>query len=68
MITMNGKDGRKSIQYAFSNVIHECDGNMYIPEMPTIICNNKKDAERIQEDVAALITYITNKILNKGEN
>ena len=67
MITINGKDGKKILQYACSNVIYECDRNIYIPEMPTVICSNKKDAERIQADIAELITYLSKEILNKGD-
>lgn len=55
----------KTIHFAFSNTIHEIDRNNYVAEMPLVICSNRKDAERIQEDVGAFISELSKKLLNK---
>ena len=62
MTTIRGDNGKK-IEFAFSNVIHECERDMYIIEMPTVICNNRKDAELIQEEVGAFISELSKTIL-----
>jgi hypothetical protein len=64
MTTIHGEMG-KTIQFAFSNVIHECNRHSYIVELPTVICSNKKDAERIQEDVGAFISALSKKLIEE---
>ena len=62
MTTIRGDNGKK-IEFAFSNVVHECERDMYIIEMPTVICNNRKDAELIQEEVGAFVSELSKTIL-----
>ena len=64
MTTLKGNNG-KTIQFAFSNTIHEVERNMYIAELPLVICDNRKDAERIQEDVGTFISELSKKLLKK---
>ena len=62
MTTLQGDNGKR-IKFAFSNRIHECERNMYIIEMPIIICNNRKDAELIQEEVGTFVSELSKTIL-----
>lgn len=62
MITINGENG-KIIRIAASNVIHEVNREVYIPELPTIVCNSKKDAELIQADTITFINQLSRKLL-----
>ena len=60
-------DNNKKIGFAFSNTIHECDTNMYLIDMPIVICNNRKDAELIQEEVSTFVSELSKAILVKDE-
>ena len=51
------------IQYATSDVIHECNDNTYIIEMPVIICDNKKDAEYIQSEIGSLVGELSRNLI-----
>jgi hypothetical protein len=62
MTTLYG-DNNKKIQFSISNTIHECDSDMYTIESPTIVCNNKKDAERIQNELGSFVSKLSRTIL-----
>lgn len=66
MIAIQGDNGKK-IQFTLSDVIHEYEENVYIIEMPIVICNNKKDAELIQEEVGTFVAEVSKAILKKEE-
>ena len=61
MTTLQGNG--KIIQFSFNNVIHECVNNSYVVELPFVVCSNKKDAERIQQDVGTYISKLSKKLL-----
>lgn len=63
MTTLLG-DNNKRIQFSFSNVIHECDRNTYIVEMPTLVCSSRKDAEIMQREISAFVNELSRAILN----
>ena len=46
MVTLRG-EGYKKIEYTLNDMIHECDKEMYMVEMPLLICNSKKDMDLI---------------------
>lgn len=62
MTTLNGDNGKK-IGFSFSNAIHEFNERTYVIEMPTIICNNRKDAELIQEEVGTFVSELSKNLL-----
>ena len=64
MITMRGDNGR-TIQFALNEEILEYENNVYMIEMPVVICNNKKDAELIQEEVGTFVSELSKTILKK---
>ena len=61
MITLRGETG-KTIQYSTGKVIYECANDSYIVEMPIVVCDNKKDAERIQKEISALIANLSKEL------
>lgn len=61
MTTLEGAG--RMIQYSTSNVIHECNDNTYIIEMPVIICDNKKDAEYIQSEIGSLVGELSRNLI-----
>lgn len=63
MTTLRGYNGKK-IEYILNDVIHECERDMYIVEMPVLICNNKKDAELIQSKINAYLSELSRAVLN----
>lgn len=70
MTIMTGKE--KVIQFSHADVIQEnvenkgiCNVYTYTPELPTITCSNKQDAEYIQQKVNTLIREITHELLDK---
>lgn len=63
MIILRGDNGKK-IEYVLDNVIHECDNEMYIVEMPLVVCNNKKDAEYIQSKINTFVGELSHTVLN----
>lgn len=62
MTTLRGDNGKK-IQFAFSNVIHECERDTYIVELPTVICNSRKDAELMQEEISSFVSRLSKTII-----
>ena len=66
MIAIQGDNGKK-VQFTLSDVIHEYEDNVYIVEMPVVVCNNKKDAELIQEEVGTFVAEVSKAILVKDE-
>lgn len=66
MIAIQGDNGKK-VQFTLSDVIHEYEDNVYIIEMPVVVCNNKKDAELIQEEVGTFVAEVSKAILVKDE-
>ena len=65
MTTLKGKNG-DNMQLIFSNTIHEINRNTYMVEMPIVICDNKKNAERMQEDINLFINELSRKLLNNN--
>ena len=63
MTTLRGDNGKK-IEYALNDVIHECERDMYIVEMPVLICNNKKDAELMQSEINTYLGELSRAVLN----
>lgn len=64
MITLHGHDNN-TIQLSLTNIIHEFDNNMYLIEMPTIMCNNKRHADYIRKEVNAFVNEISKKTLEE---
>ena len=64
MTTLQGENG-KTIQFALNNTIHEIDKNLHIIEMPVVICNNRKDAEHIQQNINLFVSELSKKIIKK---
>ena len=64
-MTVLQEENGKTIRFSLNNTIHEIDKNLYIIEMPMVVCNNKKDAERIQQDVNIFISELSKKVLKK---
>ena len=65
MTTIYEESTGKTIQYSISNAIHECIDQTFIVEMPTVVCENRKDAERIQSEVGAYISELSRKIVKE---
>ena len=63
MVTLRG-EGYKKIEYALNDTIHECDGEMYIVEMPLLICNNKRNAEYMQNKINTFVGELSRTVLN----
>ena len=63
MVTLRGEDHKK-IEYALNDTIHECDREMYIVEMPLLICNSKKDAEYMQRKINTFVGELSHTVLN----
>lgn len=63
MVTLRG-EGYKKIEYALNDTIHECDKEMYMVEMPLLICNNKKDAEYMQRKINTFVGELSHTVLN----
>lgn len=61
MTTLQGNG--KMIQFAFNDVIHECSKNTYVVELPFIVCSNKKDAERIQQEIDNFVGKLGKKLI-----
>lgn len=66
MIALRGENGKK-IQFTLSDVVHKYEDDVYIIEMPMVICNNKKDAELIQEEVGIFVAELSKTLLLKNE-
>jgi hypothetical protein len=66
MIAIQGDNGKK-IQFTLSDVVHKYEDDVYIIEMPIVVCNNKKDAELIQEEVGTFVAELSKTILLKNE-
>ena len=64
MTTLTGETG-KTIQFSIGQAIYEGANNTYIAEMPIVICSNKKDAERIQEEIKTLIGNLSRELLKE---
>lgn len=64
MITLHGDTG-KTIQFSIGNAIYEGVNNTYVIEMPVVICSDKKDAKRIQEDISNLVGELSKKLLKE---
>jgi len=62
MLILRGENG-KTIHLTLNNTIHEINNDVCIIEMPVIVCNNKKDAERIQEDINLFVHDIIRNVL-----
>lgn len=62
MVTIRGNN--KKIEYALSEVIHECERDMYVIEMPLLVCNNKKDAEIMQSEINSFVSELSRAVLN----
>ncbi len=62
MVTIRGNN--KKIEYALSEVIHECERDVYVIEMPLLICNNKKDAEIMQSEINSFVSELSRAVLN----
>lgn len=68
MMILDNKD--KVIKYSLSSVIREnkyTDDKMrfaYTPELPTVICNNKQDAEYIQKEINMFVNKIIKNLMN----
>ena len=62
MITFVNDD--KKIQYSLNNIVYECNEGMYIIQMPTLACNNRKDAEFIQLNINTYISELSRAVLN----
>ena len=63
-------NGDRNIQVSLSYTLHEekeTIGRLYIPELPTIICNNRSDAENIQQQVNNFINDLAKNILKEKE-
>lgn len=65
MTTLQG-NGR-TIQFSFSNTIHECSRGIFVAELPLLVCSNKKDAEIIQQEVGTIISEVSKRILNDNK-
>lgn len=63
MVTLTGKN--KTIQFELTEDIHECSNNMFILDMPTIVCDNRKDAECIQNQLNAFVGEISRKLIKE---
>ncbi len=63
MVTLRG-EGYKKIEYALNDTIQECDREMYIVEMPLLICNSKKDAEYMQRKINTFVGELSHTVLN----
>ena len=63
MVTQRGDNGKK-IEYSLSHVVHECERDMYIVEMPILVCNNKRDAERINTTINTFLGELSRAVLN----
>lgn len=63
MVTQRGDNGKK-IEYSLSDIIHECERDMYIVEMPILVCNNKRDAERMQSEINTFLGELSRAVLN----
>lgn len=63
MVTLRG-EGYKKIEYVLNDTIHECDREMYIVEMPLLICNSKKDAEYMQRKINTFVGELSHTVLN----
>ena len=70
MTMISNKD--ESIYFSHAEAIHEnkIEKNLhttftYTPELPTIICSNKKDAEEMQQQINAFVRDFSQKLLNK---
>lgn len=71
MITLSNRN--KTIQLSISEVIHEEKKSnteyTYIPELPTIVCNNKDDVKYIQKQINAFTNNLIKDIVKeKGVN
>lgn len=62
MVTIRGNN--KKIEYALSEVIHECERDVYVIEMPLLVCNNKKDAEIMQSEINSFVSELSRAVLN----
>ena len=63
MVTLRG-EGYKKIEYTLNDMIHECDKEMYMVEMPLLICNSKKDAEYMQRKINTFVGELSHTVLN----
>lgn len=67
MVVLNNNN--KAIQFSVSNTIHEnreATGSLrftYAPELPTIKCSDKRDAEFIQQKVNTFINDLSKNLL-----
>ena len=68
MTTLNNKN--KALKFSHANGIHEnieyngmCRVYTYTPELPTITCSEKTDAEYIQQRVNSFIRELSHEIL-----
>lgn len=66
MTTLCGDNGKK-IQFSISNAIHECDRNMFIVELPTLVCNSRKDAELMQDEIGSFVSKLSKAILEDNK-
>lgn len=70
MIVLNSEN--KTIEFSYSNIIRENligEGAYRVvthtPELPTVTCSNKKDAETIQKMVNTFIHELSHELLEK---
>ncbi len=61
MVTIRGN--HKKIEYALNEVIHECERDMYIVDMPLLVCSNKKDAEIMQSEINSFVSELSRAVL-----
>lgn len=64
MTTLYNKKKTKNIQFALQDAIYECAKNVYIIEMPTLVCSNKKDAEIMQQEINTYISELSRALLD----
>lgn len=64
MIIFKDSNGN-TLEVACTNTLLEYENNVYIVELPTVICNNRKLAEQIQEETNSFVSNLSKKLLKK---
>lgn len=64
MTTLRGEND-DYIGYTLSDTIHDYAADIHIIETPTIVCNNRKNAEIIQKEINSFVSELSRAILEK---
>lgn len=65
MLNLKGNNGR-TIQIVFGDAVYESNRDTYIIDLPMVICNDKKVAEFIREEINRHLGNLSEKLLNES--